>query len=89
MRQSAINARLINLDILRGFSLLGVLLANLQSLSYPGTYLLPLTFADHTTLDRAAETFIRGLAEGSFYPLFATLFGLGFFPANAKAGVYI
>ena len=86
IRQSAINARLINLDILRGFSLLGVLLANLQSLTYPGTYLPPLTFADHTTLDRAAETFIRGLAEGSFYPLFATLFGLGFALQMQKPG---
>ena len=80
------NRRLVDLDIIRGAALLGVLVANLQSLSYPGNYLLPLTFADHTTLDRAAETFIRGLAEGSFYPLFATLFGLGFALQMQKPG---
>lgn len=77
MGQAAIPARLIDLDILRGFSLLGVLLANLQSFTYPGVYFPPLTFADHTLVDRAVEVLIRSFAEGSFYPLFAALFGLG------------
>lgn len=78
MSTAAANPRFINLDILRGFSLFGVLLANLQSFTYPGAYLEPLTFANHTGLDRGVEAFIRAFAEGSFYPLFATLFGLGF-----------
>lgn len=40
-----VSGRFVELDILRGFALLGVLLANLQSLAYPGVYLHPLTFA--------------------------------------------
>jgi uncharacterized protein len=72
------HGRHVKIDILRGVALFGVLLANLQSLTYPGIYLPPLTFANHTTFDRAVEAFIRSFAEGSFYPLFATLFGLGF-----------
>ena len=78
MGRTAIRARLVNLDILRGFALFGVLLANLQSFTYPGIYIPPATFADHTPVDRAAEVLTRGFAEGSFYPLFAALFGLGF-----------
>lgn len=69
--------RHIEIDIVRGCALLGVFLANLQSLTYPGIYLPPLAFADHALVDRAVEAFIRGFAEGSFYPLFAVLFGFG------------
>lgn len=86
MSQSITNLRLINIDILRGFALLGVLLANLQSLTYPGSYLPLLVFADHNAIDRASETLIRIFAEGSFYPLFATLFGLGFAMQLQKPG---
>lgn len=86
MGQSATNPRLIDIDMLRGFSLLGVLLANLQSFTYPGIYLSPLTFADHTPVDSAVEAFIRSFAEGSFYPLFATLFGVGFAMQMQKPG---
>ncbi len=86
MSQSITKSRLINIDILRGFALLGVLLANLQSLTYPGSYLPPLVFADHSAIDRVFEAFIRIFAEGSFYPLFATLFGLGFAMQLQKPG---
>ncbi len=78
--------RHIGIDILRGFSLLGVLLANLQSFTYPGVYLQPLAFANHTALDRSVEAFIRTFTEGSFYPLFAALFGLGFAMQMQKPG---
>ncbi len=78
--------RHIEIDIIRGGALFGVFLANLQSLTYPGIYLPPLAFADHTPVDRAVEALIRGFAEGSFYPLFATLFGLGFAMQTQKAG---
>lgn len=69
--------RHIEIDIVRGGALFGVLLANLQSLTYPGIYLPPLAYTDHAPVDRAVEAFIHGFAEGSFYPLFAVLFGFG------------
>ena len=70
--------RLFNLDIIRGSALLGVLVANLQSFTYPGGYLPPLGFSPHSAFDRGTEALIRIFVEGSFYPLFAALFGLGF-----------
>ncbi len=70
--------RLVNLDVIRGSALLGVLVANLQSFTYPGVYLSPLSFSSHSALDRGTEALIRIFVEGSFYPLFAALFGLGF-----------
>lgn len=70
--------RIVEIDIIRGGALLGVLLTNLQSLTYPGGYLPPLSFPSHSALDRGIEALIHIFIEGSFYPLFATLFGLGF-----------
>jgi len=72
------DGRLVDLDIIRGGALLGVLVANLQSFTYPGVYLPPLGFSPHSEFDRGAEALIRIFGEGSFYPLFAALFGLGF-----------
>ena len=78
--------RHIEIDIVRGGALFGVFLANLQSLTYPGIYLPPLAFTNHTPVDRAVEAFIRAFAEGSFYPMFATLFGLGSAMQMQKCG---
>ncbi len=83
------HGRRVEIDIIRGGALFGVLLANLQSLTYTGIYLPLLTFANHTTFNRATEAFIRSFAEGSFYSLFATLFGLGFAIAIAHGVVML
>ena len=88
MSQSITKSRLINIDILRGFALLGVLLANLQSFTYPGSYLPPLVFADYNAVDRAFEGLIRMFAEGSFYPLFATLVRSRLRDTTAEARFY-
>ncbi len=62
------NARIATLDALRGFALLGVLVTNmLQGYSFV-----------RTGADEAVATFIRAFAEGTFYPMFSFLFGLGF-----------
>ena len=60
--------RLEALDALRGFALLGVLVVNVYQ-SY-GLRLSP--------LDSAVGRWIALLGEGSFYPAFSLLFGLGF-----------
>lgn len=60
--------RIAALDVLRGFALLGVLVVNVYQ-SY-GVRLTP--------WDSAAGRLIALLAEGSFYPAFSLLFGLGF-----------
>ena len=61
-------ARLDILDVLRGFALSGVLLVNFAES-------LPEATGD---LDRATHWLIELGVTGSFYPLFAMLFGMGF-----------
>lgn len=60
--------RFATLDILRGFALFGVLVVNvLQGYTGPGG-----------ELDRIVANTLRILGEGTFYPVFSFLFGLGF-----------
>lgn len=75
------NERIVSLDIIRGFALLGILLANmvffkspaLQLQSIPGTEsLLPLS-----QMDEWFQFLINWLVVGKFYPMFSFLFGLG------------
>lgn len=67
------------LDILRGFALLGVLLANMAS--HSGYFFL--IEAGHTPLETAKADHIvewieAFLIDGKFYSLFSMLFGIGF-----------
>ena len=59
--------RLVFLDAIRGFALLGVLLTNLMQ-SYGFV---------RTGVDSSVAVLLRVFAEGTFYPMFAFLFGLG------------
>ncbi len=70
--------RLVHLDILRGFALLGILLVNFQWFTRPmlAIYLIPNTSL--TGLDLAVDWIITWLGEGKFYPLFSLMFGMGF-----------
>jgi uncharacterized protein len=60
--------RLIALDSLRGFALLGILIVNIFDYAPEAT----------SGADRAVRAAVNVLAEGSFYPLFSFLFGVGF-----------
>jgi uncharacterized protein len=70
--------RIASLDVLRGFALLGILIANMFFISQPleeegwrhGLWFGP--------LDRVANWVSLLLIEGKFYPLFSFLFGLGY-----------
>ena len=70
--------RIASLDVLRGFALLGILIANMLFFSQPleeegwrhGLWFGP--------LDRVADWVSLLLIEGKFYPLFSFLFGLGY-----------
>ena len=60
--------RILTLDALRGFALLGVLVTNmLQGYSYV-----------RSGADETVAMVIHAFAEGSFFPMFSFLFGLGF-----------
>ena len=66
--------RIVVLDILRGFALLGILLVNIMSFSGIGSGSQEWT----GYADQAVQDFIQFFARGKFLSLFAILFGIGF-----------
>lgn len=66
------------LDIVRGGALLGILAANMLVFGYLSPLYPPLGFPGLSGADRVAEWLTRVFIEGSFYPVFTFLFGLGF-----------
>lgn len=82
MMQSTQKKRYVVLDALRGFALLGIVLAN-----FPEFSLWSFSPADSWTrtdvLTRAVQTF---LVDGKFYTLFSLLFGMGFSIQLENAG---
>ena len=72
------NNRLLHLDVLRGFALLGILLVNFQLFTQPVLASFLGLDAGLEGIHRATDMAILWLAEGKFYPLFAMLFGAGF-----------
>jgi uncharacterized protein len=71
--------RIIVIDILRGFALLGILLVNMEIFIHPIQYIMAPPPADSLPLiDRIVGVLVRFFAETKFYSLFSFLFGLGF-----------
>ncbi len=70
--------RLVHLDVLRGFALLGILLVNFEWFTRPLQAIVLGAEPGLAGIDVAADFLIRALAEGKFYPLFSMLFGAGF-----------
>lgn len=66
------------LDALRGFALFGVLCANLLIFNYPLLFAAPFGLPSLSAVDKIAEWFLRVFVEGSFFPIFSFLFGVGF-----------
>ena len=74
-----IQERIEVLDVIRGFALLGILIANMALFSTPFVYLEVLGRKMWTGLcDTTASSFIILLVQGKFYTMFSFLFGLGF-----------
>ncbi len=77
MQATTVEERLPLLDVLRGYALIGIFLANLDSffgmyyLDYEQVMALPF-------LDKAVLFAIDALVEGKFYALFSLLLGIGF-----------
>jgi len=76
------------LDVIRGFALLGILIANMAMFNSPAAYLEVLGKNMWTGFwDTTTASFINLLIQGKFYTMFSFLFGLGFaiFFERAKA----
>ena len=69
------NKRIEVIDALRGFSLLGILIANILYFQYGS--LTKDTIDLNTWWNKGAYYFTKIFVEGSFYPIFGFLFGYG------------
>jgi uncharacterized protein len=68
--------RIVSIDRMRGFSLLGIFFVNMISFHSPLFDIDPLTWWEGP-LNRTTYILIDVLVQASFYPLFAMLFGYG------------
>jgi uncharacterized protein len=64
--------RIVTLDVLRGFALCGILLANVKPIAHRGPALGP------DEVVTAGATWLHLLVDQRFFPIFALLFGAGF-----------
>jgi uncharacterized protein len=82
---TATGERLLVLDVLRGFALLGVLAVNMEYFRLP----LLEVFSGQERFDGPADRLVAfwtaSLAEGKFYLLFSMLFGAGFYMQTQRA----
>jgi uncharacterized membrane protein YeiB len=65
--------RIVALDVLRGFALCGILLANVKPIAHRGGELDTAHLAETT-----AATVLHLLVDQRFFPIFSLLFGVGF-----------
>ncbi|MDR2871966.1 MAG: DUF418 domain-containing protein [Xanthomonadaceae bacterium] len=74
----AANERIVTLDVLRGFALLGILLMNIEAFVGPLNSVATGVDPQLEGLDRDVDALIYFFVQGKFYPLFSLLFGMGF-----------
>ncbi len=77
--------RIVLLDVLRGFALLGILLMNIEG--FVGPLNSALTGVDPALhgADRVADALVYFFVQGKFYTLFSLLFGMGFAVMSGRA----
>jgi len=70
--------RIISIDLLRGFAVLGILIMNIQSFSMIGAaYLNPTAYGDFTSLNKWIWILSNLFADSKFMSIFSMLFGVG------------
>jgi len=75
---TAPSERIIALDALRGFAVLGILIMNVQSYSMiEAAYINPTAYGDLTGINRWVSVLSHLLADGKFMAIFSILFGAG------------
>ena len=76
-RPVGLNERIATLDILRGFSLLGILLVNMFGFYLPMPHIADLSNWFTEAKDIILQQYLDIYVQSSFYPLFSMLFGYG------------
>ena len=70
--------RIVSIDLLRGFAVLGILVMNIQHFSMPtAAYINPNAYGDLTGLNKWVWIISHMLASGKFMSIFSMLFGAG------------
>lgn len=83
---SSINHRIEVIDVLRGFTLFGIILAHMVDQYYAGGFPESVTKDLVRSIpDTIAEAFVGIFVTGKFYMIFSFLFGLSFFIQFSKA----
>lgn len=78
--------RILSLDVLRGFALLGILLINIQSFAMPGSaYLNPMSYGDMSGINGWVWKISYILGDSKMMAIFSTLFGAGIILVTQKA----
>ncbi|MFC8055064.1 DUF418 domain-containing protein [Bacillus cereus] len=72
MIKSVTNNRIDELDYIRGFALLGIILVNILAI-------LSLDIPKQNTMDASYQRFLYLFVEGRFFTIFSFLFGIGFY----------
>lgn len=71
--------RIVDLDILRGIALFGILVVNLQLFAHPFFNIVSDAGLYQEWYNQAAASFVHVFFEGKFITLFSFLFGIGFY----------
>ena len=71
--------RIVDLDILRGIALFGILVVNLQLFAHPFFNIVSDAGLFQEWYNQAAVSFVHIFFEGKFITLFSFLFGIGFY----------
>lgn len=70
--------RIISLDVLRGFAVLGILIMNIQSFAMPdAAYLNPMAYGDMTGINKWVWILSHVFGDQKFMTIFSLLFGAG------------
>ncbi|MBW8368596.1 MAG: DUF418 domain-containing protein [Arenimonas sp.] len=77
--------RLVLLDVLRGFALLGIFLMNIEGIVAPFETAVTGIDPSHTGIHYWVDALVYVLVQAKFYPLFSMLFGMGFALMMARA----
>lgn len=76
VRPTELHERVVAIDMMRGFSLLGIFIVNMLAFHTPFYYINPYTWYTDP-LDKETFQWIDIVLQGSVYPLFSMLFGYG------------
>ena len=72
------NERIISLDVLRGFAVLGILVVNLQAFSMIGVaFFNPVAFGNFEGINKITWILVHVFFEIKFMSIFSVLFGAG------------